>query len=656
MSTLSLREEGDWEAALHSVADEVKEDWQAFDVMWEDFRQHHSIELRRDAGGRSRQFLLEAFAITRARNLLRALAIELRKHDLVRDRFDDRLRPLLPPTAWEVHGFVNDVFTPVDAMRFGAGLLRACDHVCRIDIDGQHAGTGVLVHRDLVATAAHVVWDLIARQPRDPQRVLLRADGSLQQAQDTVGRLTLTFGTAEDYLEDLDRNRTYTGGGRQVAALHEDWLAWGSAPTPTEHPDLVDVRDLAGIAVPDGPWDLALIRLAEARALPDGSPFEEHLPRNPFAITVLHHPASGTDRGQLLLLSNGTLDQQLGDPPVRSLHDANTLRGSSGAPIYNDGWKIVALHQGGPRVFQHHSDRAKPADRNRAVPVRHWCTRLGELRRVPGGPTAYLTHLRHSPDPAVERYPVIGRRETQHRVWRALQPDATPQERLLIVRGDPGTGQRFTKRLVAEVVTSQRGLIAALDVANVRDTDAAGFAQRVIAALSGHAVVRTDDGFTTRRRDARDQVVPTLSIELQRLANGKPTFVVLEGFGATWLDDAPVVDDLIADLIEHLADVPVLRLVLVGWPVDPPDGFATCVEELLPPTAEDVARWLVPRGGEPDGAFIGSVTALLDAQHQAGLSGYDAAHSVIRMLAPVVMAALRNMTAVPATHVAGDGP
>jgi hypothetical protein len=655
MNALVAQPEGVWDPDLSALANAVIGNWLKIDSIWEALRVRRGIHLRWDTSSDDpREFLLEALTIAHRRNLLRAFAGELVKAELAQDDFQKRLNAVLGPAASELQRFQNGVFTPVPALVAGMGLVRACEYVCRVDVGGQHAGTGVLVRPTLVATAAHVVWDLIAKKANGSAD--LDVNGSLQAAPDIIGQLTLTFGYIEDYLPDP--NGTYPILKGEVAPLHADWLAWGSPPSPSEYPRLSDVKDIGGIDNAQGPWDLVLIRLAKPRGLAEQALRTDARSR-PFQINVLHHPTSGTDRGEPLLWSVGRLDKQLGRPPVRFLHNANTLPGSSGAPIFDRNWRIVALHQGGDRVLQSYDEAQPSADssRNRAVPIRHWCTRLDEIEQASlRQDVAYVRDLRGSPGLIPDPYPVIGRRETQKRVWRAMQPGATPQERLLIVRGQSGSGLRFTKRLVREQVTSQGCLVAALDMVNMVQEDAIGFAQQVAGTLSREAMAPLAAGLTmgltTAQRDIRTGVAPSLGHALERLAGGRPIFLVLEGFGEAWLDDPPTVRELLVNLVQGLSEFPSLRLVLVGWLEEPPPGFEASVENLSFPTAEDVAYYFTPEGQDPTEQQVAAIQTRLDEASGRGPTSYAAALEVVSLLAPFLLPELRKIT----TPEAGGRP
>ncbi|GAB3513299.1 trypsin-like serine peptidase [Phytohabitans suffuscus] len=625
MTTLA----GDWPAEISALAHAVRPEWAAVDRVWAEVtRDHEDIHLLRQAGKQPLSFLAEAFTIAYNRRLLGEFATRLIKQSLVDEgdleQFDKALQQLLGQSPFVFQVFQNSAFAPVNALRAFQGALHACDLVCRIDIDKRQVGTGVLIRPNLVATAAHVVLELLARTP--DRALARRVDGSLLAAPDTLKRLTLTF-------NDFDRVVLAPASppAGAAVALHPDWLAWGSPPTPIEQTALSEVRDVDGIAEPDGPWDLAIIRLAEGRDLIPPR-FLGRPPRAAFQIHVLHHPHGVQEFGEPLLWSIGQLDEQLGEPPMRYLHDANTFGGSSGAPVFDSAWRLVALHQGGCRSLQDTAGAAalEPTARNRAVPVRSWCDNIDGI--VPGEDTPYVRELRDDPAGPPHPYPVIGRRETQQRLWRGIRPGAPAADRLLIVRGAPGTGRRFTKRLVRAMVEAHGGVVAALDLANAAGDDAARFAQRIAGVLSA-APPQPPHGeaLTTAPRQVRQRVAPAIYGTWEELAAHRPVWLVLEALDRV----PPALADIVAGLLRRLPEYPLLRLVLVGWVDPPPPGFEPSVEELAPPTAADVAYRLTPPGTDPAGDLVHAVATLVALQPD---TGYPAAHRVLAMLTPAVAA------------------
>ena len=578
-----------------------KDDWTRIDAAWDRIRIPRGIHIRRDAALDADAFLVDALRDAQSRGILPAFIRELIYEDLLTDG-DLRQISFLPggPT-WELHAFHNGVSLPVNALLEGKNLLAACDHVCRIDIDRNHAGTGLQVSPMLVATSAHVIERLI-RLRRDGS-VDLDANGSLQAAEDSLGRLALTFCDAEDYRdeESLDTRRN---AGERVS-LHPDWLAWGSWRAISDLPASgFSVTSIDGISISDGPWDFALIRLAMPRQKPRPTRLLDSAPPvGPFQINILHHPNGGMPTGQPLLISRGQLSKHLGRPPVRCLHDANTGPGSSGAPVFDSHWRVVALHQGGVAAAQY---GAAWGGHNRAVPVRCWRDRVESIERGRGVDVPYLTQLKTSTDLTPSPYPVIGRRETQRRVWRAMRPDATPQDRLLIVRGEPGTGRRFTKRLVREMVSNTHGVVAVLDMANTVDDSVPGFIERIAGALSAQLRLPDSSLLTTEQRAIRDDLVPALGQLLGKIAGDRAVWLVLEGFGDPTAAIPATATDVIGNLVSRLRDFPSLRLVLVGWTLAPID-YEKSVEELRLPTADDVVRYLCPPGDMPEPEMVEAV-------------------------------------------------
>ncbi|WP_033341832.1 trypsin-like serine peptidase [Catenuloplanes japonicus] len=579
-------------------------DWIVVERVWERVSRSHGVHQPPQTSANLHELLTGAFTAAQAGGFLDVFAFALIKEGLAGPELVTRLRAVdADAGGFRLQAFQNGRRQAVNPLQYADGLLRACEYVCRIDVDGTQAGTGVLVRPTVVATMAHVIWPLLT----------VAADGTLTASDGGLRRLEIRF---RDY---VDRSAARAGG--ETATLHPDWLLHGSPPTDAERSAL-DVRDIAGIASPAGPWDLALLRLATP---PKGAQLPELLgspPSGPFEISLLHHPHGPDPDGEPLLLSGGSLGEQLGAPPVRYLHDVNTLGGSSGAPVFDQRWRIVALHQGGVAGAG-----------NRAVPVRDWTTALD--RPLPDD-VPYLRTL-----PRFDGAPVIGRRATQQRLWRALRPDATAPDRLFVLRGAPGTGKRFTKRLVRSFVEAHSdGVVVTLDLANALAYDADGFARWVTGALSAPAATpaAAREPVTTAPRDIREGVLPALTRRVEEIGGDRAVWLVLEGFGGAALDVPPGVKDVVVNLMGRLRDNPSQRLILVGWDEPPPEGFEAAIEELTFPTAWDVAAHFTPPGGQPADALVAAVPSLLALQQAQGLSGYPAALAVLRMLSAGVTA------------------
>ncbi len=519
-------------------------------------------------------------AITNAlgRGKIVAFQAALAKADLIVDGPVDISRGLFERLV-ELHSFVAPAYLPVDARLAARRFLLASDLVCRIDAGSRH-GTGLLVAPTLVATAAHLVSDLVdATGPGLPVPLA----GS-------TSRIRVVFGDMTDL---LDGESTPTSLTPTTAPLASSWLAEYSPPTAEETEGDGFVLDSVADIGEEGPWDLAILRLAEALPFRPMPPCGI-LPGKPFQIHVLHHPGDGRGGVHPLLWSVGTVDKPLGDPPVRLLHSANTSGGSSGAPVFDAEFRVVGLHQAGP------GQRAASGGStlNRAVPMSPWSAKLASLEfpeTVPSVPTVEKLDKQGNP---VTRT-VIGRLGTVERIWRSLFPDATAPERLIAVVGEPGRGLRFTHDLVHTVVTRYGGAYAAIDVANCQRDDATSFADKVAGAFAAATDPRPATGLTTRQREVRSRTAPALSTALAEVARTGGAWLVLEGFDSTAARPSAAVVDLVRQLILELPESPGVRLVLAGWQETLPREFAPSVDFLEPPSAVDIARTFVPPDPPP---------------------------------------------------------
>jgi V8-like Glu-specific endopeptidase len=195
-------------------------------------------------------------------------------------------------------------------------LAEAEVRTARIEIGGKPKGTGFLVGDDLLITAWHVV-----------------ASGVMG----AVARFDHSVFTASG-----------NGGGRPVAFAAE-WEVTSSAhePVPVEiGPD----------GPPAGTWDFALVRLAApvgAQAIgpnPDDASAEKRgsyvLDGSPYAfeeaesIFILGHPEGRPV--QLSWASPAQAKETMNGNRVR--YQTNTEGGSSGSPVFNRDWRVVALH------------------------------------------------------------------------------------------------------------------------------------------------------------------------------------------------------------------------------------------------------------------------------------------------------------------------
>ncbi|MEO7060731.1 MAG: trypsin-like peptidase domain-containing protein [Lapillicoccus sp.] len=582
-------------------------------------------------------YVASAFALAAAQGRARAFQAELVKADLVISPVGGQpgavdIEAELYEQLAVLQSFTSGVFRPTDAKVAARRMLLACDLVCSIEVDREQKGTGVLVGPTLVATAAHVVSELVT----------VSAAGAARIGAGSCPRIQVTFGDVEELLDNEDRPTRMAG---TVAPLAASWLASYSPPAASEIAGMGFLIDsLDGIDPDAGPWDVAILRLAEARPYREGRSLT-NLPRKPFQIHVLHHPSDPAGKALPMLWSIGSLDRPLGDPPLRMLHSANTQGGSSGAPVFDSEFRVIGLHQaGGPTPLA--GDEA----RNRAVPVLPWAPALAAIAHGSAAPPVVRSVSVVDAFGQSVECTVIGRRTTQERIWRSVSPDATPQERLLAVLGAPGLGLRFTKYLVHDLATRFGGTYASLDVANCQSDTAADFADRLAGAFAVTAEHAVSSGLTTSQRDVRNATAPGLATTLDTLAGSGGAWLVLEGFDSTLARPSAAVLDLVRQLVLELPRARRLRLVLAGWQESLPVGFEASAEYLLEPTPEDVIRTLLPADATDDA--VAAVLPLVRGELQkvmgesAGERPYDVAElarvSVAGQVAPLLAYLLRG--------------
>lgn len=524
-----------------ALADATNGEWSTVLTVWNEFRGKYNYHLHTEVESDRHSFLRQAYWLAYGGGHLRALLNRLAESGVTSDSLNDAAAPLLG-TGFNFQSYVNGEWTPQNALIGGRRLMQACDHVCRIAIDGKHRGSGILIRPNVVATAGHV----IAR--------LLTETG--QSTPDSLKRLEITFFDADDLLADgaVQTAKPIT------ASLHQQWLIHYSPPAPNESDETYAIDCTVGIAAPDGPWDLALVRLsAPPRAGLSGHRMRRASLREETGVHILHHPGNPMGAPMGLLWSIGTVTDYLGEPtPLRWLHNANTDGGSSGAPCFDTEWRVVALHQAGPKVI------TTTPQRNRAVPIYAWADNVDHLLKIKDiDPTPYLTHAL---DENRVRTPVFGRKLLQARAWRTMTDATQSNEQLFVIQGPPRSGKTFTGCILAELAQQAGCRITSLDVRNMQTDSVPQFVQRILGSLgtsSSGAVLETS-GLTTVIRNLQNELLPGLLREIEQAAADKPLWIVLDGLEICDAS-AAAISQVVEGLISGLKSAPHLKLVLIGW-------------------------------------------------------------------------------------------
>ncbi len=228
--------------------------------------------------------------------------------------------------------------------------------VCRVEIDGNAAGTGFLVGPDAVLTNYHVLKSILK--------------GTSQAA-----KVTCRF----DYKVLADKSRVEG----VVIGLHPtDWKldvspnsAAEDTRTPENPPPTPDELDYALVRVarrvgdePSAPKGATEAPRRGWLAIPDTIPvFLSKMP-----LMIAQHP----DGKPLKLAVDTESVIGVNANQTRVRYATNTEAGSSGSPVFDLDWNLVALHHLGDPAYDH------PAAYNQGVPINKIRDRLAKTGKA----------------------------------------------------------------------------------------------------------------------------------------------------------------------------------------------------------------------------------------------------------------------------------
>ena len=214
----------------------------------------------------------------------------------------DRVRALLAPQVHErLESLYNRGIRHYVTPQFFIGGHQAINAVCRIEFDKQGIATGFLIAPDLVLTNYHV----------------FRPEGASYDLDSRAKSCQVRFAA----------KRTDDGSEEpgKIFKLHKDWL----------------------VASSDG-YELDYLLLRLERSARDGvtAPVKKIVSdadaiHKDMFVNIIHHPLGGSM--EVSLRSNEVVEVE----PQRIYYLADTEEGSSGAPVFDDNWRVVALHQSG---------------------------------------------------------------------------------------------------------------------------------------------------------------------------------------------------------------------------------------------------------------------------------------------------------------------
>lgn len=203
--------------------------------------------------------------------------------------------------------------------------------VCCVWVDGRRNGTGFLVGKDLVLTNHHVVMGA------------MKADGSLSKPVKCEFDFRTTASGYTTPATPVDASAVVASSS--FAPEDREANRENLAPDRLDYALLRLVRNFADDPVVTGGDPRGYIRIAAAPRTPGNE-----------GILLLQHPA-----GQAMRIDMGAIVWQ-GATRVR--HNANTLGGSSGSPLFDGDLELTALHHAG------YNDWPDPQHAvNQAIPI-----------------------------------------------------------------------------------------------------------------------------------------------------------------------------------------------------------------------------------------------------------------------------------------------
>lgn len=204
--------------------------------------------------------------------------------------------------------------------------------VCRVEVQNGSFGTGFLLGPDVVMTNYHVVESVIkGKNGYKPDDVVLRFD----------------------YKRLKDGTTLSQGREHRLPTTNTNWLVdyspYSSAdlePEPKSNLPETGELDYALLQVDGTPGHEAVGEKPEPGAPPRGwieIPATEHSFESQTPLFIVQHPKAAPLK--LALNTNAVIDVNANG--TRVTYRTNTEPGSSGSPVFDQDWNLVALHHSG---------------------------------------------------------------------------------------------------------------------------------------------------------------------------------------------------------------------------------------------------------------------------------------------------------------------
>lgn len=466
----------------------------------------------------------------------------------------------------EIQAITNAARGFADPEQVIRGLIYGKQWTCKILVDHQPRGTGVLIARHLVLTAWHVIQPLFHLE--DGEWISDRL----------ADRLEVEF---DDLLVQKGKTKVPTASFRVPA--HTPWCTSFCICHDDELADGLP-ENLTAL---DGRWDFAVIRLARPLEAERGCATLDPraaVPRAKAKIYVFQHPKGVVlkmDDGEIVAADDTT---RCVVPRIRFLHRVNATEGSSGGPCFDQSFALFGLHQG---VWTRGNGAEKTI--NRGIPISRICEFLSH---VPDAlPPLEPAEIAICELPGSEE-PVIGCGAFQSEVWGWA---TSAQKPLILISGDQGSGKTFRTHVQHAILPEINHLKIAIEAALIAKMDAASLAAEIGSKAGARSLDLLPRGqaHTTISAWLKAEVVPKLMLALDGARGKRLVWLTLLNLNHAEIEGENASEFLYL-LYEQVLAVDWLRIILDGMAAPVPVAIADKIhrEDVGAITEADIMTYL----------------------------------------------------------------